>query len=45
MIDVERLRQIFVRTALKRRDRALQIRIRGHDDDGHVRKTLLRLLQ
>ena len=45
MVDVERLGQILECAALERGDRALEIGIRGHDDDRQVRIALLRLLQ
>ena len=40
MIDVERLGQILERAALERRDRAVEVGIRGHDDHRNVRKPL-----
>jgi hypothetical protein len=45
VIDIERLGQIFERTALKRGDRAFQIGVSGHDDDGQIGVALFDLLQ
>ena len=44
-IDVKRFRQVFEGATLKRRDRALQVGVRGHDDDGDLRQACLDLLQ
>ena len=41
LVDVERLGQIFERAALERRDRAVEIRVRGHDDDRQLGMALL----
>ena len=41
MIDVEGLRQVFERAALEGRYRAVEVRIRGHDDDRDLRMPLL----
>ena len=45
VVDVERLRQILERAALKRGDRTVQVRVRGHDDHRHLRIALLHLVQ
>ncbi|ABA47527.1 hypothetical protein BURPS1710b_2767 [Burkholderia pseudomallei 1710b] len=45
LVDVERLREIFERAALKRRHRAVQIRERRHDDDGQPRQPVVHRLQ
>ena len=45
LIDVERLRQIFERTALVRSDCAVEIGMRGHDDDRQLRLRVANLLQ
>ncbi len=45
VIDIERLRQVLVSATLKRRDRAFEIGIGGHDDDRHMRKARFRFLQ
>ena len=45
VVDVERLRQVLVGAALERRDRAVEIRIRGHDDHRHVRVARLHLVE
>ena len=43
VVDVEGLRQVFEGAALERRDRAVEIRVRGHDDHRDVRIALLHL--
>ena len=45
VIDVERLRQILEGAALERRDRAVEIRVRGHDDHRQLRAALLHLVE
>ena len=45
VVDVERLRQVFERAALERGDRAVEVRVRGHDDDRHLRMALLHLVR
>ena len=45
VIDVEGLRQIFERAALKRCDSAVEIGVRRHDDHRHLRITLLDLIE
>src|SRR5262249_31527556 len=45
LVDIERLGQVFISAALERRDRAIQIRVRGHDDDRHRGVTRLDRLQ
>ena len=37
VVDVERLGQVLERAALERGDRAVEVRVRRHDDDRHVR--------
>ena len=43
--QIKRLWKVFKRTALKRTHRAIQIRIRGHDDDGQPRIAVFDLFQ
>jgi hypothetical protein len=45
MVDVEGLRQILESAALKCRHGAVEIRVRGHDDHGQSRETLLHLVE
>ena len=45
VVDVERLRQVLERAALERRHRAVEVRVRGHDDHRHVRIALLDLVE
>jgi hypothetical protein len=45
LVDVERLRQVFERPALERRHGAVEVGIRGHDDDRHLGQALLQRLQ
>ena len=45
LIDVEGLRQIFERAALISRDRAVEIGVRGHHDDGQFRLAVANLGQ
>ena len=37
VVDVERLRQVLERAALERRDGAVEVRVRGHDDHRELR--------
>ena len=45
LVDVERLREIFERAALERRDGTVEIGERRHDDDGQARQPLVHRLQ
>ncbi|MDR8732335.1 hypothetical protein FEQ05_05728 [Burkholderia pseudomultivorans] len=45
LVDVERLREIFERAALERRDGAVEIGERRHDDDGQARQAFVHRLQ
>jgi len=45
LIDVERLRQIFECAALIGRDGTVQVRMRGHHDDGQLRLAVADLAQ
>ena len=45
LVDIERLRKIFECPALKRGDRAVEIRERRHDDDGQARHPFAHGLQ
>ncbi|MNX19999.1 hypothetical protein D3C86_499330 [compost metagenome] len=45
LVDVERLGQVFEGAALVGVDRAVEIRVRRHDDDGQIRLAAVDLLQ
>src|SRR5204863_8493749 len=45
LIDVEGLRQVFVRSALECRNRRIEVRVSGHDDHGHRWMPLLYALK
>ena len=45
MIDIERLGEVLERSALKRRNRAVQIGVRGHDDYPHLGMPLLYFIE
>ncbi len=44
MVDIEGLGQVFESAALECGDRAFEVRVRGHDDDGSRRQPRLQLL-
>ena len=45
LFDIERFRQIFERAAVIGRYRAVEIGVRGHDDDRQIRVVLLDLFE